>query len=242
MYDSARLKFTTFRLPVEWHEDTDRLKADLAVLPNYLQLAKDLGCKRAITAIEPAGDIRPFHENFEYHRRRLGELAEVLKPYDISLGIEFYAPARLKQGMAYQFIQTVDQMLMLFKMLSAPNAGLLLDTWHWYLGGGTIDQIRALEGKIVAVYLADCDPNVTAANAPDSARRLPGETGVIDCPSILKVLAETGYNGPVTPAPCKANLVGQSRDSIVKAASTALDACWKAAGLNAQGRLAPVAN
>jgi sugar phosphate isomerase/epimerase len=241
MYDSARLKFTSFRLPVEWHEDSDRLKTDLAALPNYLQLAKDLGCKRAITTIEPAGDIRPFHENFEYHRRRLGELATATAPFDISLGIEFLAPANLRQGRAFQFIQSVDQLLMLFKMLSVQNVGLVLDTWHWHLGGGTIDQIRALQGKIVAVYLADCDPNVTADHAPESARRLPGETGVIDCPAILSALAETGYNGPVTPAPYKGNLIGQSRDSIVKAASGALDACWKAAGLNAQGKLTPAA-
>jgi len=126
-------------------------------------------------------------------------------------------------------------------MLSASNAGLVLDTWHWYLGGGTIEQIRGLEGKIVAVYLADCDPNVTAANAPDSSRRLPGKTGVIDCPAILTALAEMGYDGPVTPAPYKSNLVGQSRDSIVKAASAALDACWKTAGLNAKGKLIPAA-
>lgn len=240
MYDSARLKFTAFRLPVEWHEDSDRLKADLAALPGYLQLAKDLGCERAITTIEPAGDMRPFHENFEYHRRRLTELADLLRPYGISLGVEFYAPTNLRQGRAYQFIQSADQVLMLFKMLSAPNLGLVLDTWHWYLGGGTIEQIRAFDGKIVAVYLADCNPNVTAANVPENARRLPGKTGVIDCAAYLTALAEKGYDGPVTPAPYKSNLVGQSRDSIVKAASAALDACWKAAGLNAQGKLVAV--
>lgn len=237
MYDSARLKFTTFRLPVEWHEDSDRLKVDLAALPAYLQLAQDLGCKRAITAIEPAGDIRPFHENFEYHRRRLTELADVLRPYDITLGIEFFAPASLRQGRAYQFIQSVDQLLMLFKMIAAPNLGVVLDTWHWYLGGGTVEQVQAFDGKIVAVYLADCNPNVTAANAPESARRLPGKTGVIDCAAILTALAEKGYDGPITPAPNKTNLAGQSRDSIVKAASAALDACWKSAGLNPQGKL-----
>jgi sugar phosphate isomerase/epimerase len=238
LYDSARLKFASFRLPVEWHEDPDRLKNDLAALPQYLEIAKELGCTRAITSIEPAGDMRPFHENFEFHRRKFGELAAAVQPYGIRLGIEFLAPATYRQGRAFQFIQTVDQVLLLFKSTSAPNLGLVIDTWNWHLGGGTIEQIRFLSGdRIVAVYLSDCDPDVTAANATEQSRRLPGETGVIDASGLLTLLGELRYDGPITPNPFKGNLAGQSRDKIVKAASASVDQAWKAAGLNPQGKL-----
>lgn len=238
LYDSARLRLASFRLPVEWHEDPDRLKDDLAALPAYLEIAKELGCTRTITTIEPAGDMRPFHENFEFHRRRLGELAAAVAPYGIRLGIEFLAPASHRQGRAFQFIQTVDQVLLLFKSILGTNIGLVLDTWHWHLGGGTIDQIRSLGGdKIIAVYLSDCDPGVTAANASESSRHLPGQTGVIDPVALLTTLGELRYDGPVTPNPGKGTLSGQGRDKIVKAASAAIDQAWKAAGLNLQGRL-----
>lgn len=237
-YDSARLRFTAFRLPVEWHEDPERFKSDLAELGATLELAKELGCERAITTIEPAGDMRPFHENYEFHRRKLAELAAAIEPYGIRLVVEFLAPAIHKRGRAFQFIQTVDQVLMLLKSVTAKNIGLVLDTWHWHLGGGTLDQIRSLSAdKIIAVYLADCDPDVTAANVTDKSRRLPGETGVIDCAAILSALGEMRYEGPITPYPFKESLVGQSRDKIVKSASTAIDQAWKAAGLNPQGKL-----
>ncbi len=237
-YESARLKFSAFQLPVEWHDDPDHYTRDLSALTSYLELAKELGCQRAITAIEPAGDMRPFHENYEYHRRRLGELAAAVDPFGIRLGVEFIAPASHKKGRAYQFVQTVDQVLMLLRSVPATNLGLVLDTWHWYLGGGTLEQIRSLTGdKIVAVYLADCDPDVTATSATGKARRLPGETGVIDCAGILTALGGIRYAGPITPSPVKGNMAGQGRDKIVKAASAAFDQVWKAAGLNPHGNL-----
>lgn len=241
-YDSARLKFGAFRLPVEWHEDSERLKHDLAALPAYLKVAKAVGCSRAITTVEPAGDMRPYHENFEYHRRTLEELAKATDAYGIQLGIEFVAPLSHRQNRAFQFIQTVDQFLLLFKSTHAGNLGIVLDTWNWHLGGGTLDYLQAIEGdKVVAVYLADCDPEVTSANATEAAQRLPGETGAIDCAAILTTLAEKGFTGPVTPYAFRGNLAGQGRDKIVKAASAALDKVWKHAGLNSQGKLTAVA-
>jgi sugar phosphate isomerase/epimerase len=237
LYESARLKFATFRLPVEWHEDSEQYNRDLAALPEFLEIAKELGCQRAITAIEPAGDMRPFHENFEYHRRKLSELSAAVDRFGIRLGVEFFAPASGKQGRAFQFIQSVDQLLQLLRSVTSKNIGVVIDTWHWHLGGGTLEHIRSLGAqRIVAVYLADCDPNVTAADATEKARKLPGDTGVIDCAGIVSALAEMQYDGPVTPFPYKGNLVGQSRDKIAKSASAAVDAIWKAAGLNPQGK------
>lgn len=242
LYDSARLRFASFRLPVEWHDDPEKYKHDLTSLTELLGIAKELGCQRAITQIEPAGDMRPFHENFEYHRRKLGELAAIVEPFGMRLGVEFFAPISHRQGRAFQFIQVVDQLMQLLRNVPAKNLGLVLDTWHWHLGGGTMEQIRSLSGeRIIAVYLADCEPGVTSANATDKARQLPGATGVIDCPAILTVLGEMRYDGPITPSPFKGNLVGQGRDKIMKAASAAIDQAWKAAGLNPQGKLVAAA-
>jgi sugar phosphate isomerase/epimerase len=237
-YDSAKLRLTVFDLPVEWHEDTDRYKADLAALPAQLEIAKELGCTRALVTIEPAGDMRPFHENFEFHRRRLAELAGLVEPFGIQLGVRFLAPASLRQGRAFQFIQTVDQFLMLIRGVNAKNLGVVFDSWHWHLGGGTIEQLRSLSGdQVVAVYLSDCDPHVSAADATDAARHMPTEAGVIDCVAYLSALGEMSYTGPVTPAASRGSLGNQGRDKVIKAASAAIDQVWKAAGLNSQGKL-----
>ena len=191
--------------------------------------------------VEPASDLRPYHENFEYHRHRLAEIADVLHPHQIRLGIGFLAPIGCRAGRAFQFMQTVDELVLLLRSVSAPNVGLALDTWHWHLGGGKLETLRALSAeKIVTVSLADAEAHATAADAQLESRSLSGTGGAIDMPAILAALAELGYDGPVTPAPDKSQLAGLRRDKIVKQIGAALDQIWKAAGLNSAGRLATV--
>ena len=240
LIDSARLKFGSFPLPIVWQEDADTFKQELAAFTPLGELAKELGCTRAITAIEPASDYRPYHENFETHRKRFTEIAEKLAPYGIKLGVEILAPVKLREGHTFQFIQTVDAALMLLSLVSAPNVGLSLDVWNWHLGGGTLEQLKPLASKVVALSLADAPPDVTAANADDSQRLLPGENGVIDSAAVLKLLNEAKYDGPVTPKPSAKQFPGQSRDKIVKQVGLSLDKVWQDAGIVTPGRRSTV--
>lgn len=236
LLDSARLKFGSFRLPLDWHGNPDEFKKALTAFTPLAELAKELGCTRAITAIEVGSDLRPYHENFETHRRRFTEIAEKLAPYGIKLGIEVLAPIKLRAGYNCQFIQTVDQALMLLNLIQSPNVGLALDVWHWHLGGGTVEQLKPVASRVVTVSLADAPPTATAATADDSQRLLPGENGVIDSAAFLKVLSEAKYDGPVTPKPSAKQFTGQSRDKIVKQAGVALDKVWQDAGIVTPGR------
>src|SRR3990167_1786250 len=66
---SARIRVGTFPLPLDWDVDDESFKRQLAGLPEYAQMAAELGCTRAVCTIAPAGDKRPYHENFEFHKR-----------------------------------------------------------------------------------------------------------------------------------------------------------------------------
>ncbi len=238
---SARLKIGSFRVPVRWEDDSPDYKTDLQMLPELAALAQQMGCTRATTTIEPANDLRPYHENFEFHRRRFAEIADVLAPYKIRLGIGFLAPLACRAGRNFQFMQVADAAILLSRSIGATNVGLAFDSWHWHLGGGTLDQLRAVPGeKIVTVSLADCDANTTAATARLESRRLPGEGGALDAAAVLSTLAELRYDGPVTPAPDKSQFAALSREKIVKEAGASLDRVWKAAGLNMAGKLSAV--
>jgi sugar phosphate isomerase/epimerase len=240
LIDSARLKIGSFRLPLSVGAEDAEYRPALEKVARLAELARALGCTRATTVIEPASDRRAYHDNFEFHRRRLAEIGGVLKPFGIRLGVEFLAPHHLRSDAAFSFIQTFDAALMLVRNTGADNVGLAFDAWHWRLGGGSLDQLRSLSGdKVVAVYLADAAAGTTAETAQDDSRRLPGETGVIDAAGILSVLAGIRYDGPVTPRPGK--IPGASRDKAVKQAGAALDGVWKAAGLNVAGKLATAA-
>ncbi|MBI3837847.1 MAG: sugar phosphate isomerase/epimerase [Planctomycetia bacterium] len=238
---SARLKIGSFRVPVRWEDDSPDYKTDLQKLPELAELAQQMGCTRATATIEPANDWRPYHENFEFHRRRFAEMADVLAPYRIRLGIGFLSPLCCRAGRTFQFIQVADAAILLLRTIGATNVGLAFDSWHWHLGGGTLDQLRAVQGdKIVTVSLADCDADATAESAQLESRRLPSEGGALDAAALLSTLAELHYDGPVTPAPDKSQFAALGRDKIVKQAGVALDRVWKAAGLNLAGKLATV--
>jgi len=128
--------------------------------------------------------------------------------------------------------------LLLLRSTDSTNVGLALDTWHWHLGGGKIDQLRTLSAdRIVTVTLADAPAEENAQTARLESRRLGIEGGAIDLPAVLIALAELRYDGPVTPAPDKSQYGGISRDKMVKAVSMSLDQIWKAAGLSPAGKL-----
>jgi sugar phosphate isomerase/epimerase len=239
LIDSAKLKLGSFKLPVDWRGDDATFKKDLDLLPAYIATAAELGCTRVVTHVEPGCDQRPYHQNFEFHRQRLTEIAKKLEPSGIRLGVGFIAAADVRHGKAFEFIHNLDALLMLLSMVTAKNVGVSLDVWQLYAGGGSIDSLKKLTAeKIVTVQLADATNDPAAEKWHSKNRLFPGETGVIDCPAILVALAEKGYDGPVTPVPHVNRVANMRRDAIAKLAGEKLDQVWKAAGLSPAGKLA----
>jgi 5-keto-L-gluconate epimerase len=84
------------------------------------------------------------------------------------------------------FVRTVEDGLALIERVGAPNAGLLLDTFHMNIEEVSIeDSIRRAGERIFHFHVAD------------SNRRNPG-AGHIDFRSVLGALAGSGYDGWVS--------------------------------------------
>jgi sugar phosphate isomerase/epimerase len=245
LIDSARIKIGCFRLPLIWQEwETDEVtyKRGLEQLPRIAELAVGLGCLRCISTVSPASDERPYHENFEFHRRRLAEVAEVLEPRGICLGLEFLAPAVFRTGRAFQFIDTFDALVQLAKSSGNKFVGVVIDLWHLHVSGGSIQTVRGLPAERIAnVYLSDIAPGVDLERADETLRLLPGETGVIDCSAVLSLLAEIGYAGPVTVRAGRGARGSMKRDALVRSAAERLNRIWKDAGLDATGSFSKAA-
>ena len=190
--------------------------------------------------MNPASDERPYHENFEFHRRRFTEICEALQPAGVWFGVGFQAGEYLRKDHTFQFIHDLDALSLLLNMVDAPNMGLLLDIWDVVASGGSIDTIRNLPlGQIVAVQVADMPADVPLTELDENSRRLPGaENSQIDTAGALIALAEFGYNGPVTPKPSRGIFQSRRRDLVVKQCGEALEKVWRAAGLTPEGTLA----
>jgi sugar phosphate isomerase/epimerase len=240
LIDSAEIRIGTFGLPLDWDTDDEAFKPALEKLPEYARVAAELGCTRSVATIAPAGDKRPYHENFEFHRHRFTDVCKALEPSGVRLGVGFRGAEGLRKHQAFQFIHDLDALLLLVKMVGAPNIGVVLDTWDLHAGGGSLDDLRNLSAEqIVAVQLADVPPDgPPPAELTETSRMLPQPEGGLDLPAYLAALAELGYDGPVTPKPSRRALRARRRDSIVQEVGEALGRIWKAAGLTADGRLA----
>jgi sugar phosphate isomerase/epimerase len=240
LLDSARLKLSAFRLPLVWDESDEVYKSGLPAVQELAKLAAEIGVGAAITRIAPANDLRPYHENFEFHRRRLAELAELLGQHRLKLGLDFTASADLRKDRAFQFIHSFDALATLVGMIRMPNVGAVVDLFALHASGGTLDEVRKLgAGKIVSVLASDAPADKSPTELLDADRLLPGENGTIDLMATLTALAELGYDGPITPAVSPQSTKGQKRDQIVKTAGERLTAAWNAAGISPSGKLAP---
>ncbi|MEN6459529.1 MAG: TIM barrel protein [Thermoguttaceae bacterium] len=223
---SAKIRISGFPLPLNWETDDQTFAQELKKLPEYAGYAAELGCTRCTALLAPAGDLRPYHENFEFHRHRFHEICAALQPSGLSLAIGFQAAETLRQDKAFQFIHDLDATALLINMVAAPNVGLLLDTWDVVASGGSLETVRKLPAnQILAVQVADMPAD--AAQPDEKSRLLPGsEGGRVDVAGFLAYLHEQAYDGPVTAKPSKAAFQTRRRDLIVKQTSEALDKVW----------------
>ena len=239
LIESAKIRIGTFSLPLEWETDDEVFQKDLKKLPELADCAAELGCTRCTAMLAPAGDVRPYHENFEFHRRRFHDICAILKPAGIRLAVGFQAGESLRQNRAFQFIHDLDALSLLLNMVAEPNVGLLLDIWDVVACGGSIESVRKLpHEQIVAVQVADMPANVPLPELDEkTARLLPGgENGRIDVAGFLAVLREMGYDGPVTAKPSRNAFQSRRRDVVIKQTSEALDKILRPGGPAAVAR------
>jgi len=236
---SAKMKIGFCALPMRLGAEEKEYQRDLEQAVGLLEVAEQMQCMRLVATIEPGSDTRPYHENFELHRRRLADVAGRLQARKMRLGLGFLAPITCRADKAFQFVQSFHELLLLVGAVGSSNLGICLDTWHWHVGGGTIESLRSLSAdKVVAVVLSDESDEASPKTARLETRKLPGEGGNIDNLGVLAALAELRYDGPVSPAADKSQFAGVARDKVVKMAGAALDQVWKAAGLSPSGKMA----
>jgi sugar phosphate isomerase/epimerase len=226
LIQSAKIRVGTFALPLDWETDDETFQKELKKLPEYANCAAELGCTRCTAMVAPAGDARPYHENFEFHRRRFHDIGETLKPSGVRLAVGFRASESLRQNRAFQFIHDLDALSLLVNMVAEPNVGILLDIWDLVASGGSVDSVGKLPvEQIVAVQVADMPRDVPSAELDEkTARLLPGgENGRIDVAGFLDGLRQMKYDGPITAKLSRNAIQSRRRDIIIKQTSEALD-------------------
>jgi sugar phosphate isomerase/epimerase len=239
LFDSAKIKLGTFDLPLDPGADEPIFRQALMDLKPLAETAAAVGCLRALTTVAPSSGQRPYHENFEFHRKRYNDVAAVLAPLGIRLGIGFCALGPVNSDGQFEFIRTFDALVLLVGTIAARNVGIALDLWHLWRSGGKVADVRKLSGQqIVAVDVADAPADQSRETVGLDGRLVPGETGVVELSAALSLLAELGYDGPVTPHIDRSRLGNLGREGVVRRVAEGFDKVWKAAGLSPGGKVA----
>lgn len=212
------LVWGTAGLPTNFKSDEESFKTGLKELPKIAEGLKRAGVERVNTWLRPCHDTLTYNDNFKEHTKRLRKICKVLANYDLRFGMEYVGTTTLLTSRKYPFIHTMAETLELVDAIGTGNAGIVLDSWHWWQAGDTVEDIQNLRNKdIVLVDLNDAPNGVEKQQQLDGKRELPMATGVIDTDSFMTALNQIGYDGPVRAEPFNQPLRDMNDDDACKA-------------------------
>lgn len=215
--------FGAANLPVEFRRDDAQFSRDMGHLPAVAAGLKRAGVTRISTWIMPCHGKLTSRQQFRQHAERLRETAQLLKDFGLRLGLEYVGPKTAWTSQRFPFIHTMIEMKELLSAIDCPNTGFLLDSWHWWNAGDTVDDILSLKAEqVVAVDLNDAPAGFPKDDQVDNHRELPCATGVINVADFLNALNRIGYDGPVRAEPFNAILSKMAKEEACAATAQAM--------------------
>jgi 2-keto-myo-inositol isomerase len=118
--------------------------------------------------------------------RVLDELCDIAEKFDVSLAFEFL-------GQTDCSVQTLDLAHEIVRIADRKNLGLVIDSFHFYAGGSTIEMIEALDPRLLFVFHINDAEDRPREELNDSHRLLPG-LGILPLRAIVAALGRIGYD------------------------------------------------
>lgn len=175
------IEFITFRPPEEYRQIKARCR-------ELCELAQALDCNKIVVVPSPIPEGGATEEEIRAESVRvLRQLADIAKPYGVSLAFEFL-------GFPWCSVRTLGQCYDIVKEVNRSNVGLVIDTCHFYAGGSDLRDIERVHApKLLIFHINDVEDR-PKETIEDAHRLLPGE-GVIPLDDILVRLRHIGYDG-----------------------------------------------
>lgn len=168
----------------KWSDEDEEVRAHAFVqAEKEMELLAELGC--AAVAAPPFGQVEQVSlEAMAANFARLAGLASRIgiKPY-----LEFWGRAKRLSRLSEAMYVAMES--------GVPDAQLLLDPFHMYTGGSSIDVLGYVNGERIGIVHANDYPAVPARETiADRDRVFPGE-GVAPSAKLAQLLYDSGYRG-----------------------------------------------
>lgn len=179
VYSINSIEHITFR-------NAERHMALLDECEELCRIAAEIACPYIVVVPGPLPANRSRAEVVAESVRVLTELSIIAAHYHVSLAFEFL-------GQADCSVQTLELADRIVKEVGRPNVGLVIDSFHFYAGGSTIESINALDAERLFIFHINDAEDLPREQLEDRHRLLPG-LGILPLREIVGALAGIGYN------------------------------------------------
>lgn len=178
-YSINSIEHITFRSP-ERHAEL------LVECEDLCRMASEIDCKYIVVVPSPRPEGASEEAVISESVRTLRELSEVAVRYDVKLAFEFL-------GFPDCSVRTLDLDRGIIARVDRPNVGLVIDTFHFYVGGSTLESIAQLEPDQLFIFHINDAEDRPKSELQDHHRLLPG-LGILPLKEIWSALQAIGYN------------------------------------------------
>jgi len=150
------------------------------------RIASEIECPYVVVVPggRPAGLIWP--EVVEESVRVLTDLGRIAERCGVALAFEFL-------GQPLCSVQTLQEASEIVRQVARPNVGLVLDSFHFYAGGSTIESIEVLDAEKLFIFHINDAEDRPREQLEDRHRLLPG-LGILPLREIIAALRRIGYD------------------------------------------------
>lgn len=139
---------------------------------------------------------------------RYGDLLEIGRQAGIRPVMEYIS--------FFKSVWRLDQAWQIVRDTGDDDAMLVVDAFHSFNGGSSLDDLRAVDGPRMAHYhINDAAPDKPAGQQTDPDRVMPGD-GPINLKAELSVLREKGYRGALSLELFNAQLWSQDPAQVLR--------------------------
>jgi 2-keto-myo-inositol isomerase len=158
----------------------------LAECEGLCRVAAEINCPYIVVVPSPRPAGKSQDEVIEESVRVLTELGRIAERHGVALAFEFL-------GQPDCSVQTLSLADEITRRVALAQVGLVLDSFHFYAGGSTIESIDALDADRLFIFHINDAEDRPREQLEDHHRLLPG-LGILPLTEIIAALQRIGYD------------------------------------------------
>lgn len=164
--------------------DYEKIKSECEQLS---KIASELSCPYVVVVPGKLPSPEPSRESIVAESVRvLNELSDIAERYNVALAFEFL-------GQTDCSVQTLDLADEIVTQVDRKSVGLVIDSFHFYAGGSTMEMIEALEPNRLFIFHINDAEDLPREVLQDSHRLLPG-LGILPLKNLLHSFRKINYD------------------------------------------------